>query len=364
MKKKIIISGMIIAVSVFAGCMDDSSKQSSGGKSSGKVPVVKVIQATEETILRTLELTGSVTATKVAKMGSPAEGPVTVCLVREGDNVRAGQKLLTIGRKKAADALVETANDALKREQEEFNRVKKLVASGAIPGEELDTASLRVSRAKAELSRAQENVEDYEIVAPWKGVVSKVFITDGYYVSPREHLVEIYDPKSLVIEFAVPEVQAAVIYESMPVNIQLDAYPQHKLKGKITRVYPELDRQTRTRIAEAMILGNNNIVLLPGLFARVTVVLEKIEQAILVPASAIVMTLAEAESIFIVNDQKVQSRKIKTGVEQDLKIQILEGIQAGEWIVVEGNEKLKNGMAVEVLDNDAKKKTGESTEVK
>jgi membrane fusion protein (multidrug efflux system) len=359
MKKILLAITIIVAVSIFlSGCRKKTSDQSA---KSQKVPTVKVAQAIKGSISKTLELTGSVTATKVARMGSPAEGPITQCQVREGDQVTAGQVLLTIGRKKAADALVEAARDSLTREQEELKRITKLVESGAIAAEELETANLKVSRAKAELSKAMESVGDYQIESPWNGVVSKVFVTDGYYVAPREHLVEIYDPGSTVVEFAIPESRAATVYKGMPVEVELDAYPGKKLKGEITRIYPELNRQTRTRTAEAAIIHNDGITLLPGMFARITLVLETAENAVLIPDKAIILNTKNEPTAFVIYEEKAEARKLKLGLEKNLLVQVVEGIRPGERVVVEGNEKLKDGAAVKVIGSDAKKEKADSS---
>ena len=353
MKKMLLISTvLIVATGFFTGCKEKNDGKKAKPK---KLPAVKLMAAVEGSISKTLELTGSVTATKVARMGSPAEGPITECQVREGDNVSAGEVLLTIGRKKAADALVQAAKDSLAREREELRRVTKLVESGAIPAEELETANLKVSRAKAELSKALESVEDYQIEAPWDGVVSKVFVTDGYYVAPRESLVEIYDPGSMVVEFAIPETQSAKVHKGMLVKVELDAYPGRQLKGEITRIYAELDRQTRTRTAEAVIVYNDGITLLPGMFARIRIELETVNNAVLIPDKAIVLNIKNEPRVFVVNNGKAQARKLDLGFEENLMVQILDGLKPGEMIVVEGNEKIKDGAMVKVIGG--KKKT-------
>ncbi len=353
MKKLLTVITIIVASTlIISGCKKQPDGQAAKPK---KLPAVKVIAAIEGSISKTLELTGSVAATKVARMGSPAEGPIMQCQIREGDNVTAGQVLLTIGRKKAADALVQAAQDSLAREQEELKRITKLVESGAIAAEELETANLKVSRARAELSKALESVEDYQIEAPWDGVVSKIFVTDGYYVAPREGLVEIYDPASTVIEFAIPESQSASIQKGMTVKVDLDAYPGEPLKGEITRIYPELNRQTRTRTAEAVIIYNDGISLLPGMFARIQIELETVNNAVLIPDKAIVLNTKNEPTAFVINENKAQARKLTLGLEKDLRVQVIEGIKPGEMVVIEGNEKLKTGAAVKVIGGESKK---------
>ncbi len=357
MKKKLLVASFILSATFpFPGCKKPAEELSAKPKN---LPSVRVTPAQEGPIAKTLNLTGSVTATKIAKMGSPAEGPILLCQVREGDTVTAGQLLLAIGRNKTADAMVQAAQDALAREQEEWKRITKLVESGAIAAEELETANLRVSRAKAELAKAMESLEDYQIKAPWNGVVSKVFVKDGYYVAPRESLLEMYDPASTVIEFAIPEAQAAMVHMGMPVEVELDAYPAQSFQGKLTKIYPELSPQTRTRTAEAALFYQDRITLLPGMFARIRLILETVEKAVLIPDKAIVSNAKNEPTAFVLIQEKtdpsglpktkVEARKLTLGIEKNRTVQVIEGIKPGERVVVEGNEKLKNGTDVNVI---------------
>ena len=342
MKKIITITAFLIIFVWLTGCKKDNAPANSQKK---PTPVVQAVQATKGTISNELELTGSIIATRIAKMGSPAEGPVIDCEIREGDSVKKGQVLLKIGRRKAADAQVEAARESLSREKEELRRIEQLVDSGAIAAEELDMARLRVSRANAELSKALESAGDYEIEAPWDGFVSKVYVTDGYYVTPREMLVEIYDPCSLVICAAVPEKYAAEIATDIKVNVKLDAYPNDVFTGRVERIYSHLDPRLRTRTIEIILEETVNLV--PGMFARLKVVLETVDDAVIVPVDSLVST-PKGHAIFVVKDGTAVKCSIETGLEEGNCIQILSGVNIGDTIIVAGNEKLKDGTVVSI----------------
>ena len=102
--------------------------------------MVAVQKAQVTALSRTLELTGTATPTRQARLASPGEGPIQNCRVREGDQVKRGERVLTIGRSGAAAAQVTAMAESLKEQQAELNRTKILVQSGAIPGSQLDTA--------------------------------------------------------------------------------------------------------------------------------------------------------------------------------------------------------------------------------
>jgi RND family efflux transporter MFP subunit len=310
------------------------------------LPMVMTETVTPVAISKTIDLTGSVAATRVARMASPGEGPVLNCTVREGDRVKRGDRILSIGRNKAAQAQVAASQAALKEQEQDLKRTEQLVRSGAIPGSQLDTIQSKFENAKAQLAKAREGADDYSVVAPWDGIVSKVLVKDGDYVAPRAALVEIFDPGSLVIRFAVPEVQATDVRESMAVTVQLDAHPGKVFQGKINRVYPELDPRMRARTVEA-VLGEP-VQLIPGMFARLQVLVKDIPDAITVPSEAVIVTPKGDRLAFVVQDGRALRRKVETGLEEAGRVQIVKGIQAGEQVIVSGYEKLKDGAEVQV----------------
>ena len=306
-------------------------------------PLVRVIAASEENISRGLELTGTVEPYRVARLASPAEGPITDIRVREGDRVQAGDLLLSLGRKAGADALIDSLREELKKEEDNLSRTRRLVESEALPGEDLDQARAAFEKVRALLIRAEETARDYTIKAPWDGVVSRLPVKEGEFVAPRAVLLEIYDPSSLVILAAVPERHAAEIALDMKVDLRLDAYPEEVIPGRVERVYPYLDPGTRTRTME--VVPDPAVQLLPGMFVRLKVSLESVNGGVVVPAEAIVTT-PEGRVVFVVEEGKAVARPVRTGIEADNRIQVISGIRPGDRVIVAGNEKLKSGAAV------------------
>ncbi len=304
-------------------------------------------------ISSTIELTGSVEATRIARLASPAEGPVSNCSVREGDLVNAGQNLLSIGRKKATEALLQSAKQDFKTEHEELARIEQLVESGAIPRDQLDLAKAKHKRAAAQLEKMQESSDDYEVVTPWDGIVSKVMVADGNYVVPRTVMVEVFDPASLVVRTAVPEAQSQDLRIGMDVTVTLDAYNGKSFAGKISRIYPELDRRMRTRTMEVEI--QDSIKLTPGMFARLNLNLKTVAETVVVPSEAVIVTPKGQRVAYVIEDGKAVQRKIKTGLENKKQIQVVEGLNVGEALVIAGNEKLKDGLEIRLPQADKAK---------
>jgi RND family efflux transporter MFP subunit len=314
------------------------------------LPVVTVQTVMTANLSKTMELTGSVTPTRTARMASPGEGPVEVCavrncMVREGDLVKKGQVLLQIGRNSAAEAQLAAARQALKEQEMELQRVEQLVQGGAIAGSQLDTARSKYENARAQLAKAMESNEDYSVKAPWDGTVFKVHVAEGDYVAPRTPLIEIFDRASMVVQFAIPEAESTQVREEMPVQVRFDAHPGKTFKGKIVRVYPQLDERMRTRSVEAAMI--DPVSLIPGMFSRIQVFLAQISDAVIVPAEAVRVTPDGERAVFVIQDDKAQRRKVQTGIEEAGRVQIVSGIHPGERVIVAGNENLKDGAQIQ-----------------
>lgn len=320
---------------------------------SKSLPTVRVETVATQPLSKTLALTGAVTPIRKARLASPGEGPVEVptsasCMVREGDRVEKGQVLLQISRDKSAQAQLTAAAQGLKEQEAELQRIIQLVQAGAVPGAQLDAARSKCENARAQLAKAEESASDYQVAAPWSGVVSKVFVAEGDYVAPRTPLIEIFDPASLVVQFAVPEIESTRVHEGMSIEVNLDAHPGRIFQGAISRVFPQLDDRTRTRTVEATL--RDPVDLIPGMFARIQVTLARISDAITVPAHSLVVAPDGSYAVFVAEGGTAVRRKLDIGEEADGRVHILSGLQAGDRVIVAGQEKLKDGAPIKVLE--------------
>jgi len=321
-------------------------------KAEAKALPVKVETVKLAPLTLSLPLTGSVEAGRIAQLASPVEGPVICCVrVREGDAVKKGQVMLTLGHTEGVDALLVSLREDLKKDEDNLARTRRLVETGALPAEQLDIAASNVTRLRAQLTKARETTQDYVITAPWAGVVSKMKVRDGEFVGPRAPLAEIYDPNSLMVRVSVPEQASAGLTTGMKAEVELDAYPGKRFGGTISRLYPSLDPRTRTRTAEISV--SEAPALLPGMFVRVKLLRETIPEAITVPAHSLVAIPGGGAAVFVMQEGKALRRKVETGVEVNGRVRILTGLAAGDALIVGGHENLKEGAAVQVAKSPA-----------
>jgi len=416
---------VLIAAILLSSC---GGGKETGQQTQKKAPLVVVETVSKGEIVRTIDLTGEVVPVESVQISATVEGPVSFCPWREGDQVESGAKLIEIYRElyraevKAAEAALEVAQAKLadlkagtrpeeiaKAEQNareldesalfaraDMDRIAKLVESGSLPGEELEKAKVKHVGAQAKLSAAKRQLEMLEagftkttiavqeasvkesaarlelakarlaecvISAPFSGTITRVYIRKGDMAAMKMPLMEMADFASLVVRCAVPETHASQVRVGMAARAQLDAMPGKPHSAEISRVYPSLDPRTRTRTIELTL--KEKIELAPGMFGRVSVILESVPDAITIPAQAVIVTPAGGRVAFAAADGKAAQRKVQTGIEEGGRIQILSGLEPGEKVIISGQEKLKDGAEIRLpappADGKAKGKPGEAS---
>ncbi len=299
---------------------------------------------------RSILLTGSIEPTRVATLSSPAEGPVVGCQIREGDEVSANQVLLRIGRDASASAALAAAAEELDRQNHEFERIASLVEQRALARERLDVARSNLENARAAVAQAEQVSSDYDVRAPWAGLVSRLHVADGKYVGPRAPLIDLFDPASLVLRFQVPERYALAVGEGDELNARFDAIPEADYVLRVGRAYPELDRRLRQRTFEASLpLGNDSFQ--PGFFARIRLDLERIENALTVPVEAVSRDADGRSVVYTTDGDEVITKVIEVGFEEDGRVLILDGLEPGAAVITRGIERIRSGMKVRVIGN-------------
>jgi multidrug efflux pump subunit AcrA (membrane-fusion protein) len=309
--------------------------------------------------------------------------------------VNAAEAALEVARAKLADMKAGTRPEEIAKAQEavrqleegttfaknDLERITKLVESGSLPGESLEKARVENAAERAKLAFAKRHLEMLEagytktaiamqdaaikesqakldlakarlnecvIFAPFSGTITRVHVQAGDMAAVKAPLLEMADLSSLVIRVAVPEAYASAVRDGMAAYVALDSLPGKTFNAKVVRVYPELDRRMRTRTVELALTDRANLA--PGMFARIRLVLESIENTVTIPQQSVLLTPAGGQVAYVVADGKAAMRKVKTGIEQAGRVQVLSGLDGGEKVVTSGHEKLKDGMEVRVAE--------------
>ncbi len=386
-----------ILILLWSGACSRAKQQELASASGLSDPiVVRTGTVVERNVERSVEVVGTLKADEEVVISSEVKGIIEELPVDLGSVVRRGQVLARISQKEyqwrvdqANAALqqvrvrlglraevphpdpeqnpeVRQAKAALDEAKLRFDRAKTLIKNGDIAQEQFDVAEMghRSAEARyqaaldnfqnqvslidqriAELQLARKQLSDATIVSPMDGIVSLRHVTRGEYIKAETRIVTIVKSNPLRLQAVIPEVAVSSIRVNMPVTLKVDAYPGRSFKGLISRISPALDEKARTLTVEATV-ENTSGELKPGLFAKVSLLVEKQSSAVMVPANALI-NFAGLTKLFVIQDGRAVERIVKTGIQDGGYVEILEGAKVGERIAVDMLSRLSNGVAVQ-----------------
>lgn len=330
---------------------DAKPRPSSGeGRSATAVPLkVSTMRVVAAPLVETISATGTLIATEGVELQAETNGRVTAIHFREGARVRKGELLVKLNDAELQATLVRSRYQLALAETRE-KRLAPLIQQGLVRQEDYDIAlsELNVQRAQIELTQAQ--IAGTEIRAPFDGVVGLRYVSEGSFVSVNTRVATLQQLDQLKIDFAVPEKYAQRIRVGGPLRFSVDGATA-PFSGRIYAYDPRIDAGTRSLQIRA-ITDNRDGRLLPGTFASIELVLDQVDDALVVPAVAVIPGLNE-KTVFVVDaDHKAERRAVETGTRSSTTVQILSGLKPGELLITSGLQNLRPGQAV-LTDDDA-----------
>jgi membrane fusion protein (multidrug efflux system) len=362
-----IVVAFIISATFWLGFFYKSSEKA---KLQERVPV-EVEPVGTGSIERTVELTGWIQADIVVEVRSKVPGRIETLqtttkdgrtiAVEEGVWVAKDQQLAVIdhdvylAQVEAAKAAVKAREVELADAEREKKRLVALYEGGsvteqsrdkAVTAAELAEASLALARANLEL--AEINLRESRIVSPIDGVIIARHIDRGNLIQAQDRIVTIADIRTVKIITAVAERYGSEISADTDVKVRVDAFADKVFEAKVYSVYPALDEQTHTIQIEIR-LANDELLLKPGMFARVTLITARRENVVIVPRDVVLGGKIDEPYAYVVRDGKACKRIVKLGVSQGENVEIADGLKQGEALVVNGMHYLTDQTAVEVV---------------
>jgi len=223
----------------------------------------------------------------------------------------------------------------------------KSLKEGARP--EARAAALgKLKEMEAILAQEQIRLQNTQIVAPFSGEIVRRNVDSGALVSPSTPLVTLVHLETLKVVANVLEKDIALVKVGMKVKVLPEAYPDKPFEGTIVRINKALDLATRTLQAEINI-PNPGHLLKPGMFARIEVALKEKPNTLAVPREA-VSEEGGKPFLFVVEGNQAFRRPVVTGIEQGQLIEVVEGLKDGDKVVIRGQESLRDGSAIRVIE--------------
>jgi membrane fusion protein (multidrug efflux system) len=330
------------------GCNEGNSRQANSRNSAGrgsKVPVNAVV-VTPRALENKIFATGTLMANEEVELRPEISGRVINVYFQEGGRVRKGDLLLKINDSELK-AQLKRKDLEEKLASDEERRKRSLLDINGISQEEYDKSVNALRMIQAEKEIIQSQLAKTEIVAPFDGTVGLRHVSEGSYVTNNMLAATMQDNDPMKVEFAVPEKYALQIERGTDIVARIGE-SQEEYRGQVYAVESKIDLGTRTIRARA-IIPNPNENLVPGSFARVEIMLERLPDAIVIPAEAVVPELS-GEKVFVYRDGKAHAVPVRTGMRTEKSIHIIEGLNPQDTIVVTGLLQLSDGRAVEIRE--------------
>ena len=328
-----------------AGDKPADGKDAKTASTEAAIPV-EVSLPTRGEMLAMYSGTATLEAEADAEVLAKVPGEVRRILVEEGDRVKAGQVLAHLDDRQLRLQAAQT-RAALAKADRDFNRQvelhdKGLVSAGAFEGLKYD---LDTQRAADDLARL--NLSYSEIRAPFSGVVSTRHVKIGQEIAVGAKIFRVTDPTPLKASVFVPERELARLKPGQSATIAVDALAGRTFPAIVKLVSPTVDAATAT-FKVTLEVNDPKGDLKPGMFSRVGIVFERRADTLIIPRLALVETDGSS-NVFVVSDGKAVQRPIKTGLSNAGKIEVTEGLDGAEQVVVVGQNGLKDGNPVRVV---------------
>ena len=316
-----------------------SCKKGGGPPKDAPVPV-ELVAVEVGPLLETLRATGTLEAEEAVDLKPEVEGEITSIQMTEGGTVKKGDLLLQIDESKQQAAVAEAEAD-FRLSDENRRRADMLLADGTISQQEHDQVHSAYRRSEASLNLARKRLTEYTLTAPFDGVLGRRNASVGQYVSSQTILVSIYALDRMKLDFSVPERYSARVKPGQTLSLTVAAHDEEKFSGEIYLVEPKVDVETRTVQVRAYV-PNADHRLKPGMFANVTLSVGTKDNALTLPEDCI---FPHTGGFAVYRDAGgvAELVPVETGLRVPGRVEILNGLKAGDLVARSGNLRLSPG---------------------
>ena len=332
---------LISSLLFLTGC-DQPAAQSNEQQRQPRPHLVEIYNVNFEDVKLDRMRTGTLRATTRFRVFAQEEGQLVALPWYPGDTVNLGDLLMALDDSLLRSQIARSRAE-LSRAERDLERVRSLSQRNLTSVEELQKRETELEIARAELAILNTRLSFTRTEAPFSGVITERLSDPGNFASKNTHLLTLIDPQSLVVDLQLSEQVMTHLNLEDLVDIQLDALGSQIFKGKVSRIYPEIDPLTRRGQVEISLDPVPNGAL-PGQLARVSLT-ANLQQRIMIPFAA--LRFEQGEYVYVMNEeQRIEKREVITGLRVADRVEILEGLTANEAVVIRGFMGLTEGRHV------------------
>jgi membrane fusion protein (multidrug efflux system) len=318
------------------------AKGGAGKGGGGPVPV-ELTTVSTAAMPQTITAVGSLRSDESVMLRPEVSGRITAIEFQEGQQVTKGSVLIRLDPAvNLAEVQQTRANLGLAKSK--YERAVDLSTRNFISSQARDEAKNTFEVAQAAAGLAEARLAKTEIKAPFSGIIGLRVVSIGDYV--REGLTDLVNLEAIdpiKVDFRIPEMFLSQVKVGQSLDLMLDALPGKTYSGRVTALNPLLDAAGRALVIRAQV--KNPGILRPGMFARVSLITNAKQDALVVPEEALVPQGSE-QFLFRVIDDRAERVRVVTGLRRDGKVEIISGVEKDNVIVLAGQTRLRDGSAV------------------
>jgi len=348
--KLLLLLGILVLVAIayfyprWSGQQETAPSGAGAGAGGPMDPLpVTVIKLKKEPLSNQLQVSGTVLPNESVEIKPEISGLVTKINFKEGQVVSKGTPLVYLNDNEL-QAQFQRLQYTQKLFQTQESRQKQLLAREAISQEEYDIVLNQYNTAISDINLVEAQLEKTVIRAPFTGRLGLRQISEGSVINPSNVIVSIVNSDPIKLEFSIPERYASLVSIGSSIFFSSES-SKEEVEGKVYAFEPQIDAATRTLKLRAQ-SPNKSGKYLPGMFVKIRFVLDIEEEALLVPAEAVIPELSGYKVFVVGADGTAEQRIIEIGTRTDTQVQVISGLDEGDLVLTSGVMQVRQGMPI------------------
>lgn len=341
--------GLLLLLASLAACQRSSEPDIESNGESAATPVAAMTLA-ERDLSRRVRVGAPVEARQTIRLASRSAGTLLAVHVEEGDAVEAGEILAELDMSEQR-AELRRAEAQAERARLDYERLRELLDRDSISQADYQRARAELRIAESERDLWQTRVDFGRVTAPVDTVVTQRLVEPGEAVDARDTLFELAVLEQLVIEPGLSELDVARLEPGRTLPVRLDALPGETFEGRLQRIFPAADPQSRLVTVEVALPGDAaERGVRPGYLARLEFEVNRQRDVLALPASIVGSDDERGgRYVYVIEDGRLVHREVETGLSQDGWIEITGGIEPGETVLASNPIDMRDGQRVRIV---------------
>ena len=351
MKKILIPTTIIVFLAIIIGVLEYN-------KSKAEQAIVKqtfvqnaipvtIAEAEITDLSNSLTLVGTIMAGSDVNIVAEAGGRILQLHANPGQYKSAGSVIAELDSE-LRRASVMNAQAAYEKAKMDYDRMEKMFKEGVVNAMQMDQARYGFQAAEAQLIMSKRQLRDTKVTTPISGIINARMVDQGATVAINAVIANIVDISTLKVKVNVSEKDAFALKNGDKVIVTTDVYLGVEFSGQVASIAPKAD-EAHTYPIEIRMSNSKQYPLKAGMFGKVSFTSIEKSDALIIPRSALIGSIKNPK-VFVIKDGKAEFRDVQTGADAGIKLEIISGLQAGESIVTNGQNNLRPGSKVTIIN--------------